>query len=63
MRWIFGLGGLIVTIGVIVWIMSAVELPHDKAAIDAGQDAIKQAQQIKADMAKRQNDLSSPDGK
>lgn len=37
MRWIVGLGGLLVTLGVFVWILNSAILPYNKAAIDAQQ--------------------------
>ena len=45
MRAVFGLGGVLVTLGVIVYIMG-IELGHDKAAIDAGNKATEQVNQI-----------------
>jgi hypothetical protein len=45
MRAVFGIGGVLATLGVIVWIMSF-ELTHDKAAIDAGNKATEQVNQI-----------------
>jgi hypothetical protein len=46
MRMAFGLGGLLVTIGVIVWIMGKAELPYDQAAIHASQQASTAIQQV-----------------
>ena len=45
MRAVFGIGGILATLGVIVWIMSF-ELTHDKAVIDAGNKATGQANQM-----------------
>jgi hypothetical protein len=45
MRAVLGIGGLLATLGVIVWIMSF-ELGHDKAVIDAGNKATVQVNQI-----------------
>jgi hypothetical protein len=41
-----GLAGVLITIGVIVWIMGKAELPYDQAAIHASQKATDQLQQI-----------------
>jgi hypothetical protein len=41
-----GLAGLLITIGVIVWIMGKAELPYDQAALHASQKATDQIQQI-----------------
>jgi hypothetical protein len=41
MRAFLGIGGLLVALGVVVWLMSA-ELGHDKAVIDAGNKATDQ---------------------
>ena len=48
MRAVFGLGGILIVIGVIVYIMGAKngELAHDKAAIDAGNKATEQMSQV-----------------
>jgi hypothetical protein len=46
MRMAFGLGGVLVTIGVIVWIMGKAELPYDQAVIHASQKATDQVQQL-----------------
>jgi hypothetical protein len=45
MRAVFGIGGVLVTLGVIVYIMG-IELGHDKAVIDAGNKATEQVNQI-----------------
>jgi hypothetical protein len=45
MRAALGIGGLLATLGVIVWIMSF-ELGHDKAVIDAGNKATVQVNQV-----------------
>jgi hypothetical protein len=45
MRAVFGIGGLLVGLGVLVWIMG-IELGHDKAVIDAGNKATEQVNQI-----------------
>jgi hypothetical protein len=45
MRAVIGIGGLLVGLGVLVWIMGF-ELGHDKAAIDAGNKATEQVNQI-----------------
>jgi hypothetical protein len=42
----FGLAGVLVTIGVIVWIMGKAELPYDQAAINASQKATTELQQV-----------------
>src|SRR2546430_15609135 len=46
MRMAFGLIGLLVTIGVIVWIMAAVELPHTQAVVGAQKQVKPAVQQI-----------------
>lgn len=46
MRAGFGLVGILITIGVIVWLWSEIILPHDKAVIDAGRKATTQLNQI-----------------
>ena len=46
MRMAFGLGGLLVTIGVIVLILNYAILPYNKTVIDKGQNAREQAEQI-----------------
>ena len=46
MRAGFGLVGLLITIGVIVWFMYKIELPYDQAAISAGRKATEQVNQI-----------------
>src|SRR5437763_15615497 len=46
MRAGFGLVGLLITIGVIVWFMYKIELPHDQAVISAGRKATEQVNQI-----------------
>jgi hypothetical protein len=45
MRAVFGIGGILATLGVIVWIMSF-ELGHDKAVIDAGNKATVEVDQM-----------------
>ena len=47
MRAVFGLGGILIVLGVIVYIMGGKngELAHDKAAIDAGHKATEQFSQ------------------
>ena len=45
MRAVFGIGGLLVGLGVLVWIMGF-ELGHDKTVIDAGNKATDQVNQI-----------------
>jgi hypothetical protein len=42
----FGLAGLLVTIGVVVWILGKAELPYDQAAIHASQQATVTLNQI-----------------
>lgn len=51
MRAGFGLVGILMTIGVIVWLWSSIVLPHDKAAIDAGRQATTQLNQIAGNSA------------
>src|SRR3954469_20700000 len=46
MRMIFGLAGLLITIGIVVWIMKAVILPYDQAVISQGKYARGQAAQF-----------------
>ena len=46
MRMAFGLGGLLVTIGVIVLILNYAILPYNKTVIQKGQNAREQAEQI-----------------
>src|SRR5437868_4311832 len=46
MRMVFGLAGLLITIGVIIWIMKTVILPYDKAVITQGKHARQQAAQL-----------------
>jgi hypothetical protein len=46
MRAGLGLVGLLICIGVIVWIMYAVEIPYNQSAISAGQKATAQANQF-----------------
>jgi hypothetical protein len=46
MRMAFGLIGLLVTVGVIVWIMAAVELPHTQAVIGAQKQVKPAVQEI-----------------
>ena len=46
MRMALGLGGLLVTIGVIAWIMGKAILPYDKASIDASRKAAVTLNQI-----------------
>jgi len=46
MRAGFGLVGLLICIGVIVWFMYKIELPHDQAVISAGQKAREQVNPI-----------------
>jgi hypothetical protein len=46
MRMAVGLGGLLITIGVIVWIMGKAELPYDQAVLHASQKATDQVQQL-----------------
>lgn len=43
---VFGLGGLLVTIGVIVWIMGKAELPYDQAVLSADKQATSEVQQM-----------------
>jgi hypothetical protein len=51
MRAGFGLVGILVTVGVIVWLWSQIVLPHDKAVIDAGRKATTQLNQIAGNSA------------
>jgi len=46
MRAGFGLVGILITVGVMVWLLSSIILPHDKAVIDAGRHATTQLNQI-----------------
>jgi hypothetical protein len=46
MRAAFGLVGILITIGVIVWIMSAVELPSAQQAVNVQKQVTPQVQQI-----------------
>jgi hypothetical protein len=46
MRMIIGLAAILVTIGVIVWIMSAITLPATKQALDINRKVKPQVQQI-----------------
>ncbi len=46
MRMAVGLGGLLITIAVIVWIMGKAELPYDQAVLHASQKATDQVQQL-----------------
>ena len=46
MRMAFGIAGLLVTIGVMVWIMSAITLPSAKQALDAQRKVTPQVQQM-----------------
>jgi hypothetical protein len=45
MRAVFGIGGILVALGVLVWLMSF-ELGHDKSVIDAGDKATAQVSVI-----------------
>src|SRR5437016_8139800 len=49
MRAGFGLVGLLITIGVIVWFMYKIELPHDQAVISAGNQARAQLEPLSAE--------------
>jgi hypothetical protein len=46
MRMIFGLAGLLITIGIIVWIMKSTILPYDQSVISQGKHARAQAAQF-----------------
>src|SRR5437763_1763510 len=46
MRAGFGLVGLLIGIGVVVWFMYKIELPYDQSAISAGRKATEQVNQI-----------------
>jgi C-terminal processing protease CtpA/Prc len=46
MRMAFGLAALLVTIGVIAWIMQAAYLPHTQAITSAQKPALQQAEQL-----------------
>jgi hypothetical protein len=46
MRMAIGLAGVLVTIGVVVWIMSAITLPSTKAALDAKKRVQPQVEQM-----------------
>jgi hypothetical protein len=46
MRMALGLGGLLVTIGVVAWILGKAVLPYDQAAIKASQQVTPMIQQI-----------------
>jgi hypothetical protein len=46
MRMAIGLAGILITIGVIVWIMSAITLPATKAALDAKRKVTPQVEQM-----------------
>lgn len=46
MRYVFGLAGLLITIGVIVMILHFAVLPYNKAVLDKGRDARDEAEQL-----------------
>src|SRR2546423_348138 len=46
MRMAFGLIGVLVTIGVVVWLMSAFYLPHTQTVLKAQKDITPQVEQI-----------------
>jgi len=46
MRDVFGLAGLLITIGVIAWILGAIILPYDKTVLQEGKRAREQAAKI-----------------
>jgi hypothetical protein len=46
MRAVFGLVGILATIGVIVWIMYKVELPHDQAVLNAQRQVAPEVNQM-----------------
>mgnify|MGYP006172602793 CR=1 FL=1 len=48
MRMAIGLAGILVTMGVIVWIMSAITLPATKNALDVKKRVEPQVEQIAA---------------
>jgi len=47
----FGLVGLLIAIGVLVWLWSSVTLPHNKATIDAGRKATEDINQLSGSSA------------
>src|SRR5882672_10260147 len=49
MRAGLGLVGILITVGVIVWIMYAVELPYTQSAISAGNSAKSQIEPLSAE--------------